>query len=98
MDTKYHTKELSQNSWMDPLYLNELLTEEEKSIRKTTKDYCKSNLLPKVIENNKKCFFDKKIYQNMEKKPLTSHPETRGKINEKVLGFAVAHQWPTDST
>ena len=37
MDTKYHTKELSQNSWMDPLYLNELLTEEEKSIRKTTK-------------------------------------------------------------
>ena len=48
---------------MDPLYLNELLTEEEKSIRKTTKDYCKSKLLPKVIENNKKCFFDKKIYQ-----------------------------------
>ena len=63
MDTKYHTKELSQNSWMDPLYLNELLTEEEKSIKKTTKDYCKSNLLPKVVENNKKCFFDKKIYQ-----------------------------------
>jgi glutaryl-CoA dehydrogenase len=52
-----------KNSWMDPLYLNELLTEEEKSIKKTTKDYCKSNLLPKVIENNKKCFFDKKIYQ-----------------------------------
>ncbi len=63
MDTERHTKKLSQNSWMDPLYLNELLTEEEKSIKKTTKDYCKSNLLPKVIENNKKCFFDKKIYQ-----------------------------------
>ena len=63
MDTKHHKSELSQNNWMDPLYLNELLTEEEKSIRKTTKDYCKSKLLPKVIENNKKCFFDKKIYQ-----------------------------------
>ena len=63
MDTKHHKSEPSQNNWMDPLYLNELLTEEEKSIRKTTKDYCKSKLLPKVIENNKKCFFDKKIYQ-----------------------------------
>jgi len=63
MDAKHHKSELSQNNWMDPLYLNELLTEEEKSIRKTTKDYCKSKLLPKVIENNKKCFFDKKIYQ-----------------------------------
>ena len=63
MDTKHHTKGGAQNNWMDPLYLNELLTEEEKSIRKTTKDYCKSKLLPKVIENNKKCFFDKKIYQ-----------------------------------
>jgi glutaryl-CoA dehydrogenase len=63
MNNEYRTKKLSQNSWMDPLYLNELLTEEEKSIKKTTKDYCKSNLLPKVIENNKKCFFDKKIYQ-----------------------------------
>jgi glutaryl-CoA dehydrogenase len=63
MDNEHRKKELSQNSWRDPLYLNELLTEEEKSIKKTTKDYCKSNLLPKVIENNKKCFFDKKIYQ-----------------------------------
>ena len=41
----------------------EELTEEEKAVKKTTKDYCKSKLLPKVIENNKKCFFDKKIYQ-----------------------------------
>ena len=63
MSTKQNTRGFDQEDWKDPLYLNELLTEEEKSIRKTTRDYCKSNLLPKVIENNKKCFFDKKIYQ-----------------------------------
>ncbi len=63
MSIKQNTRGFDQDDWMDPLYLNELLTEEEKSIRKTTRDYCKSNLLPKVIENNKKCFFDKKIYQ-----------------------------------
>ena len=63
MEKKQHNKANLQNSWIDPFYLNELLTEEEKSIQKTTQDYCKSKLLPNVIEHNKKCFFDKKIYQ-----------------------------------
>ena len=56
-------KKNSKNNWLDPLYLNELLTEEELSIKKTTEDYCKEKLLPNVIEHNKKCFFDKKIYK-----------------------------------
>jgi glutaryl-CoA dehydrogenase len=63
MKDKHRTKVNFGNDWMDPLYLNELLTEEEKSIKKTTKDFCKSKLLPKVIEHNKRCFFDKKIYK-----------------------------------
>ena len=63
MSTKQHKKESSQNNWIDPLYLNDLLTDEEKSIKKTIKEYCKSKLLPRVVEDNKKCFFDKKIYQ-----------------------------------
>ena len=50
-------------NWIDPFYLETLLTDEEKAIQKTIKDYCKSKLLPGVIENNKKCFFDKKIYK-----------------------------------
>ena len=57
-------KDTLQNNWIDPLYLEELLSEEEKSIRKTTKDYCISKLLPKVIENNKKCLFDKTLYKD----------------------------------
>jgi|TARA_B110000438_G_scaffold258767_1_gene267663 glutaryl-CoA dehydrogenase len=56
-------KKNSKNNWLDPLYLDELLTEEELSIKKTTEDYCKKKLLPNVIEHNKKCFFDKKIYK-----------------------------------
>jgi len=63
MDKKQNKTFLDKNNWMDPFYLNELLTEEEKSINKTTKDFCKSVLLPKVVEDNKKCFFDKKIYK-----------------------------------
>ena len=39
MDKKQHNKANSQNSWIDPFYLNELLTEEELSIQKTTQNY-----------------------------------------------------------
>ena len=53
----------SDNNWIDPLYLNELLTNEEKSIKKTAKDFCNSELSPIVVQDNKKHFFDKKIYQ-----------------------------------
>ena len=53
----------SHNDWIDPLYLNELLTEEEKLIKKTAKDFCNSKLYPRVIQDNKDCFFDKKIYR-----------------------------------
>ena len=53
----------SHNVWLDPLYLNELLTEEEKAIKKTAKDFCNLKLFPRVVKDNKECFFDKKIYQ-----------------------------------
>ena len=56
-------KGINQNEWQDPLYLNDLLTDEEKSIQKTTKDFCNSKLLPSVVSDNKKCFFDKQLYK-----------------------------------
>ena len=53
----------SDNIWIDPLYLNDLLSEEEKSIKKTTHDYCNKNLLPIVVKNNQKHHFDKSMYK-----------------------------------
>ena len=55
---KKETKSI--NDWKDPLYLNDLLTDQEKSIHKKAKDFCKENLMPSVIENNEKCFLIKK--------------------------------------
>ena len=52
------------NIWFDPLYLEDLLNEEEKSIRKTTKDYCNKNLLPIVVKDNRENHFDKNIYKD----------------------------------
>ena len=54
----------SDNIWIDPLYLDDLLSEEEKSIRKTTHDYCNKNLLPIVVKDNQKHHFDKSIYKD----------------------------------
>ena len=54
----------SDNIWLDPLYLDDHLGEEEKSIRKTTHDYCNKNLLPIVVNDNRNHHFDKNMYQD----------------------------------
>ena len=52
------------NIWLDPLYLDDLLDEEELSIRKTTHDYCNKKLLPIVVKDNQNHYFDKNIYKD----------------------------------
>ena len=54
----------SDNIWLDPLYLDDLLSEEEKSIRKTTHDYCDKYLLPIVMKNDRNHHFDKNFYKD----------------------------------
>ena len=49
----------SNNQWLDPLYLDSFLNEDEKLIRENTKKYCQKNLLPNVVENNRNDYFDK---------------------------------------
>ena len=54
----------SNNQWLDPLYLDSFLNEDEKLIRENTKKYCQKNLLPNVIENNRNYYFDREIYKD----------------------------------
>ena len=54
----------SNNQWLDPLYLDSFLNEEEKLIRENTKKYCQKNLLPNVVENNRNYYFDREIYKD----------------------------------
>ena len=54
----------SNNQWLDPLYLDSFLDEDEKLIRENTKKYCQKNLLPNVVENNRNYYFDKEIYKD----------------------------------
>ena len=57
----------SNNQWLDPLYLDSFLNEDEKLIRENTKKYCKKNLLPNVVENNRNYYFDREIYKDFGK-------------------------------
>ena len=53
----------SDNNWLDPLYLYDLLSEEERLINKTVHEYCKSKLLPRVIDDTRNRYFDKNIFK-----------------------------------
>lgn len=51
--------------WTDPLDLNSLLTEEERSIRDVAHQYCQTKLLPRVVKANRDEFFDRDIMSEM---------------------------------
>ncbi len=51
--------------WQDPLLLDELLSDDERMIRDTARDFAQSRLLPGVIEANRHEKFDKGIMQEM---------------------------------
>ena len=52
-------------SWQDPLLLDELLTDEERAVQQTARDYAQEKLLPRIIEANRHEKFDPKIMREM---------------------------------
>ena len=60
----------SKNQWLDPLYLDSFLNEDEISIRENTKKFCHEFLLPIVVKNNINHSFDKNLYKKFGKMGL----------------------------
>ena len=58
------TDNLSFN-WADPLLLEELLTEDERQIRDTTRAYAQDKLMPRILEANRHEKFDRDILFEM---------------------------------
>jgi glutaryl-CoA dehydrogenase len=52
-------------SWEDPLLIDDQLTEEERLIRDSARDYCQEQLLPRIIEANRHEHFDREIMNEM---------------------------------
>ncbi len=51
--------------WDDPFLLEEQLTEEERMIRDSARDYCQDRLLSRVVEANRHEVFDREIMREM---------------------------------
>ncbi|MGZ9097723.1 MAG: acyl-CoA dehydrogenase [Micavibrio sp.] len=51
--------------WEDPLNLEDLLTEEERMVRDTARDYAQGKLLPRIIDANRHEKFDPAIMREM---------------------------------
>jgi len=51
--------------WQDPLLLEDQLTDEERMIRDTARDYAQEKLMPRVLRANREEFFDREIMNEM---------------------------------
>jgi glutaryl-CoA dehydrogenase len=51
--------------WVDPLLFEEQLTDDERMVRDTAREYCQDKLLPRILEANRKERFDREIMNEM---------------------------------
>ena len=58
----------------DILLFDKQLSEEELSIQNTAKDYCQSELMPRILKANRDEIFDKEIYKEMGKMGFLGAP------------------------
>ena len=63
MDAK--TKSRAEFNWEDPLLLEDQLTEEERMVRDTARDYAQDKLMPRVLEANRHEKFDREIMNEL---------------------------------
>jgi len=54
-----------QFDWKDPLNLESRLTDEEKMVRDTARDYCQEQLMPRILNANRHEKFDREIVNEM---------------------------------
>jgi glutaryl-CoA dehydrogenase len=51
--------------WDDPLHFNEQLTEDERLVRDSVRDYCQGKLMPRIVEANRHEVFHREILREM---------------------------------
>jgi glutaryl-CoA dehydrogenase len=88
-------------NWEDPLNLESLLTEEERMIRDSTRQYCQDKLMPRVLEANRHEIFHREIMNELGKLGLLgcTIPEEYGcaGVNSVVYGLIAREVERVDS-
>ena len=83
------SKSLTNFNWQDSMFLENLLSGEEKLIRDTTHEYCQEHLAPRVLLANRNETFDRKIMTELGQLGLLG-PTLPAKLN--VLIAAIVQQ------
>jgi len=88
-------------NWEDPLLLDSLLTEEERMIRDSARQYCQEKLMPRVLMANRNESFDPKIMTELGELGLlgATIPEKYGcaGVNYVVYGLVAREVERVDS-
>ena len=61
----YSTARFRKFDWQDPLNLECLLTEEEKIVKDTARQYCQQKLFPRIQNANRQEIFHREIMNEM---------------------------------
>lgn len=77
--------------WSDPLLLEDQLTEEERMIRDSTREYAQNRLMPRVLEANRSESFDREIMTEMGELGLlgATLPEKYGCSNVNYVSYGL---------
>lgn len=77
--------------WSDPLLLEEQLSDEERMIRDSTRDYAQDRLMPRVLEANRNESFDRQIIFEMGDLGLlgATLPEKYGCSNVNYVSYGL---------
>ena len=85
------TEKLSIFDWADPMFFNEQLSEEERLIRDTARDYCQEKLMPRVLEANRNEKYDREIMNEFAEMGFlgSTIPEEYGGIGANYVSYGL---------
>ena len=69
-DRTARTASTPRFDWSDPLLLEAALTEEERMVRETARDYAQGSLMPRILEAHRTEHFDTAIMREMGERGL----------------------------
>ncbi|MBT5086105.1 MAG: acyl-CoA dehydrogenase [Deltaproteobacteria bacterium] len=77
--------------WADPMFFNEQLTEEERLIQDTARDFSQEKLMPRVLEANRNEVFDREIMNEFGKLGFlgSSIPEEYGGVGASYVSYGL---------
>ncbi len=86
-----HTNKIATFDWADPMIFDEQLSEEERLIRDTARDYCQEKLMPRVLEANRSEKYDREIMNEFAEMGFlgSTIPEEYGGIGANYVSYGL---------